>query len=244
MLFCDAPKTGTSYFKSLWLNYTRHVTGYKDQVHDKGFLNEHGLRYLRSYNDTEIEIRLRTYFKFMTIRHPLVRILSVYRDKLESQNSYYRARLGRAIEHAVGGVPYEETTGDNVSFEQFVTYLIRGSPHEYEHHMRPVTFLCYPCEIHYDYVVRLETSYADYLQVFYKLRNGRDAKQYVLESMLHVKAETDKQRVIDYYSHIPTELINTLQEKYQADMKLFGYTWNNTSLTYGCQAKRNGKECC
>jgi len=242
MLFCDAPKTGTSFFKRLWLNYTRDVAG--TQVHDKDFLNEHGLRYLHSYSEAEIEIRLRTYFKFLTVRHPLVRILSVYRNKLESPNKYYHEHLGRTIEHVIGGVPMEDTTGDYVTFKQFVTYLVGGSPHEYEHHMRPVTYLCYPCEIHYDFIVRLETSYADYLQVFYKLRNARDAKQYLLESMLYVKAETDKQRVIRYYSQLPAELINSLQEKYHADMTFFGYTWDNTSLTYGCELKRNGKECC
>ena len=244
MLFCDAPKTGTSYFKRLWLNYTRDVTSYENQVHDKGFLSQHGLRYLGSYNETEIEIRLRTYFKFMKVRHPLVRVLSVYRDKLESANTFYHDRLGRTIQHVIGGVPFEETTGDNVTFEQFVKYLVLGNPHRYEHHMKPVTYLCYPCQIHYDYMVRLETSYADYLQVFEKLRSVRDSKQYLLESMLQVKAETDKQRVIDYYSRIPAALINSLQQKYYADMKLFGYTWDMTSLTYGCQVKRNGKECC
>ena len=244
MLFCDAPKVGSTYFKTLWLNYTRDVASPVSQVHKWNYLRRHGLRYLSSYNHSEIKTRLRTYFKFMMVRHPLVRLLSVYREKLESPNRYYRNRVGRFIENSIGGIPFNDTTGDDVTFVQFVEFFVRGYARKKDHHWKPVTDLCHPCEIHYDYIVRLETSYADYLQVFFKLKNAPDSKAYLLESMAAFKAGTDRERITKYYSQIPAEWINILRRIYRFDMNLFGYTWDDMLLTYGCQVKRNGSECC
>ncbi|KAI0233959.1 hypothetical protein LSAT2_015824 [Lamellibrachia satsuma] len=214
MLFCDSPKTGSSLFKTLWLNYTRDVDGGRD-IHTKDFLLKHGLR-----------------------------VLSAYREKLEGPNEYYRRVLGRGIEQHYGHVPANQSKGHLVTFEQFVHFLVKSDPVLYDHHWKPVTYLCHPCEVPYDYVVKLETSYVDYPHIFSKLKNITDSKRGFLESVASYKALTDFDRVKRYYARVPATHMTIIERTYRLDLNLFGYKWNNTSLSYGCQIKTEGKECC
>ena len=243
MLFCDAPKTGSSFFKNLWLNYTRGVDGGK-HIHQRSFLRKHNLRYLNSYNHSERLIRLKTYFKFMVARHPMVRVLSAYREKLELPNQYYHSFLGRPIERQYGHVPPRQSKGDNVTFEQMVRYLVDRRPTVYDHHWTPVSLLCKPCEIQYDYIARLETSNADYEHIFSKLKDVPGSKKGLPESVTTHKGRTDFDNVKNYYQQVPLTYINTLVEKYNLDFHLFGYTWNKTLHSYGCRMTEDGKECC
>ena len=243
MLFCDSPKTGSSLFKTLWLNYTRDVDGGRN-IHKNNFLLKHGLRYLSTYSQSQIQTRLATYFKFLTARHPLVRVLSAYREKLEGPNEYYPRVLGRGIEQHYGHVPANQSKGDLVTFELFVHFLVKSNPVGYDHHWKPVTYLCHPCEIPYDYVVKLETSYVDYPHIFSKLKNITDSKRGLLESVASYKALTDFDRVKRYYTRVPAKHMAIIKRIYRLDLNLFGYKWNNTSLSYDCQIKTEGKECC
>ena len=50
----------------------------------------HGFTFLNSFNDTEINRRLRTYFKFMFVRNPAERAISVYRNKFNDIEAFYK----------------------------------------------------------------------------------------------------------------------------------------------------------
>ncbi|KAI0232138.1 Carbohydrate sulfotransferase 12 [Lamellibrachia satsuma] len=242
MLFCDAPKTGSSFFKDLWLNYTRNVYGGPD-VHTIGFLKKHGLRYLSTYSQSEIQTRLKTYYKFMVARHPLVRLLSAYHEKLELPNKIYQRFVGRHIEQRYG-ITANQSKGANVTFEQFVHYLVDTNPVSYNHHWKPVTFLCHPCEIQYDYIVKLDTSYVDYIYILSQVKNITDSKRGLINSVTSYKALTGFDRVKKYYTRVPATHMDFIERTYHLDLDLFGYTWNKTSLSYGCRVKTEGKECC
>ena len=243
ILFCDAPKVGSSAFKRLWLNFTRGVDGGRN-IHGVSFLRKHNLRYLNSYTMSEIQIRLKTYFKFMTARHPLLRVLSAYRQKFEFPNKYYHSTVGRRIERKYGHIPENQSKGDNVTFEQFVHFLIDRPPAGYDHHWRPISMLCHPCQISYDYIAKLETSYEDYPRIFAQLKNLTDSKRNALEDMTKYRPLTDFDLVNKFYNIIPEKHMNILKTKYNIDAVLFGYTWNSTSMAQGCRVKTEGKECC
>lgn len=239
VLFCDAPKTGSSLFKTLWLNYTRGVNDIK-HIHSQSFLRKHNLRYLSSYKRTDIQTRLKTYFKFLVVRHPLVRVLSAYRDKLEKPNDYYRPLLGQAIERQYGGDPARHSKSNNVTFIQMVRYLIDHGP--YDHHWTPVSLLCNPCEIAYDYIARLETSYLDYPHMFSRLKDVPGSKTGLPQSITTYKGATDFAMVKMYYETVPEYYTNRLIKEYNLDFQLFGYTWNRTSKSYGQSINADGKE--
>ena len=243
MLFCDAPKTGSTFFKKLWLNYTRGTS--VDQrasikIHDRTFLRRQNLRYLSTYNQNETQTRLETYFKFMIVRHPLVRVLSSYREKLEKPNRYYHTALGRRIERQYGNVSAGQAHGNTVTFKQMVHSIIDHGP--YDHHWTPVSLLCNPCKIAYDYIVRLETSYLDYPYLFSKLENVPGSETGLPDSVTTYKEATDLDVVRKYYGTVSINVTNRLIQIYNTDFHLFGYTWDRTSQSYGPRLNADGEE--
>ena len=177
----------------------------------------------------------------MATRHPLVRLLSIYRDKLEKRNEYYHCAVRRFIEQRYENVNANQPKGDHVTFEQFVHYIVDGNHFRSDHHWKPVTYLCHPCEIPYDYIVKLETSHEDYRHIFSKLKNIPESKRVRLESMRTHKAATDLERVKKYYQYVSETYTNTIERTYLFDLDLFCYTWNKTSLSYGCRVKTEGE---
>ena len=241
VLFCDVPKAGSTVFKNLWLNFTRGVSIGK-YIHTRRILAKHKLRYLNTYTKSEIQTRLKTYFKFMIARHPFVRILSAYRNKLEKPNALFERIVGKYVKMRYS--PANKPKDYRITFEEFVHYLVDKKVTAYNSHWKPVTYLCDPCEIHYDYIVKLETSYVDYPHILSTLKNLSDSKRGALESMRMYKVKTSNDRVKTYYSRIPVYHMNSLEEIYHIDFDLFGYTWNKTTLTPGCQINAEDKNCC
>lgn len=67
-----------------------------DRAHSSGVF-----RRLSNYTLAEIEERLATYDKLIVVRHPLERLLSAYRNKLEAKHEksakYFQSRFGKKI---------------------------------------------------------------------------------------------------------------------------------------------------
>ena len=79
-------------------------------------MHRHNLRRLSNYSKTEINRKLKTYFKFLVARHPLERLLSAYRSK-----------FGTPTGVQTGFTRYEpyirrHANGEN-SFSNFIEYL-------------------------------------------------------------------------------------------------------------------------
>lgn len=67
-----------------------------DQAHSPGTFQR-----LSNYTLPEIERKLATYDKLIVVRHPLERLLSAYRNKLETKHEksakYFQSRFGKKI---------------------------------------------------------------------------------------------------------------------------------------------------
>lgn len=63
-----------------------------DQAHAMGTFKR-----LSNYTMLEINEKLKTYDKFIIVRHPLERLLSAYRNKFENKNEYFQSRFGKHI---------------------------------------------------------------------------------------------------------------------------------------------------
>lgn len=67
-----------------------------DQAHSPGIFQR-----LSNYTLPEIEKKLATYDKLIIVRHPLERLLSAYRNKLEAKHEksarYFQSRFGKKI---------------------------------------------------------------------------------------------------------------------------------------------------
>ena len=81
VIYCVIPKGGCTNWKKAILKsiIEREVT--REEVQDIEFMRRHNFRRLSNYSKSEINQRLKTYFKFLVVRHPMERLLSAYRSK-------------------------------------------------------------------------------------------------------------------------------------------------------------------
>ncbi len=123
--------------------------------------------------------RLQNYYKFAIVRHPLERLLSAYRNKLESRLIYEQRRLFPAHIQAfiLSHFRREEyrawlsswhtlrnssqTTDIHPTFQEFVQFMALFPLNEYNEHFSPFLELCHPCAIHYDFYANFKTLHYD-----------------------------------------------------------------------------------
>ena len=90
--------------------------------------------YLSQYNTTTT---------FFITRHPLARLASAYRNKLQPDTrmeEYFIKTYGRAISEAARGSWRE---GDpDPTFPEFVRYLIKTEVKKYDEHWQPIALRC------------------------------------------------------------------------------------------------------
>ena len=136
-------------------------------LHDResdGFLRVHSRSTfvtLSQFNSSEIQRRLETYTKFMFVRHPLERLISAYRSKFQTINKheFYRREYGREAVARYrankSSVPPNAPIND-VTFEEFTGLVLNPPKLPLDVHWRPMTDLCHPCAVRYDFVGRHE----------------------------------------------------------------------------------------
>lgn len=191
---------------------------------------------------------MQTSLKFLFVRHPLERLVSAYRNKLEDCNIYsdgehfYRT-YGRSIvqrfrqrkkSKSPGDARGGEDLGDSAefrqepTFEEFVDYLINTEVVDYDEHWKPMWLQCHVCDLEYDYIIKYESFQEenDYLLHLMKERKH-------LPEQFGVKWEnkggTDKATTLQYLSKISEHKLWLLYAKYQLDFKFFGYTMEGYS---------------
>ncbi|XP_036390037.1 carbohydrate sulfotransferase 11-like [Megalops cyprinoides] len=168
LLYCYVPKVACTNWKRVLMVLTGDGR-YRDplqipanEAHVAG-----NLRSLSEFSTAEINHRLRTYLKFVFVREPFERLVSAYRNKFtRSYNTAFHKRYGTKIvrRHRPDPEPEALERGDDVSFEEFVRYLVdpqtqREEP--FNEHWERVHALCHPCLIHYDVVGKYETLEQD-----------------------------------------------------------------------------------
>ena len=87
---------------------------------------------------TEFSSDTRELTSFMVVRHPMVRLVSAYRDKLESLTEYnVRYHMTDAPRMTSRRVQNNDSVADNPTFPEFVDYLIRTPPNLMDKHWAP-----------------------------------------------------------------------------------------------------------
>uniref|UniRef100_UPI00358F030F carbohydrate sulfotransferase 9-like n=1 Tax=Myxine glutinosa TaxID=7769 RepID=UPI00358F030F len=155
LLYCEVPKVGCSNWRRLLIVLGGHVKVPPDSL--TGIHSRQALRSLSSYSEDEIRVRLQNYTKFLFVREPFTRLVSCYRDKMERPNPFYHKTLGRMIlrEFRPNADKSLLATGDNVTFSEFAQFVIQHNNFK-ETHWFPVENICYPCDINYDFIGKIE----------------------------------------------------------------------------------------
>ena len=145
----------------------------------QSYLSATGLRLLYNLDEDERRTVLDDYFKMIVVRHPLDRLRSAYTNKTKQAGTLnwpvlhkyqhiveqFLRRKGK--EAGVDGSSFNPMNM-TIEFERFIDLV--GADDEQlvdEHWMLPFYDTCFPCSIHYDTVMRVETPEGDASAVCY-----------------------------------------------------------------------------
>ena len=178
------------------------------------------VRPLSGYTEKEKSIRLKTYFKFVIVREPLNRLLSVYKDRFIIEPRYtthLRKQIARSLR------PYDRASKGNnyISFSEFIQYFSKNVTRN--QHWQQYEKICHPCVVNYDFIGHLETMEED-APIMLRMA-GIDAHVTFPPNHNSTYNSTGLSQVLEYYSQVPTRYITRIGELYRSDFEMFGYEY-------------------
>ena len=214
-VLCQLMKEGVSKTRDELLKERQSQSWPGGNIHSS--LTECGLQYARQLSEDQIQQVISSYTKIITVRHPFERLKSVYRDKLYVDPSapYRQCQActvwGRTI---LKRYPQNHTqtdlfTGRGVTMDQFLEYTFsQDEPHWMEENR-----LCHPCQMQYDYILKMDTLEQDAEQVI----------QRVFNSTLPFITSNLSNKTITADAQVPDKLRRRFHQRYYLDMAMFGY---------------------
>ncbi|KAJ8022656.1 Carbohydrate sulfotransferase 14 [Holothuria leucospilota] len=166
--------------------------------------------------------RLQNYTSFIIVRHPLVRLLSAYKDKFVEHHIPHFKSIGRQImKRYRDGVTMEELQrADNLRFGEFLRYLVADKRNRGNTHWDNLIIRNRVCLFNYDIIAKLETGDDDTKFIL---------KSFNLEGLVnlgsHYTNYTGKKDTLrSFYSKIPKSLLQSVIDAYESDFVLFNYS--------------------
>ncbi|XP_058486625.1 carbohydrate sulfotransferase 11-like [Solea solea] len=228
LLYCYVPKVACTNWKRVLMVLTSVAGSQRDplaipanEAHIPG-----NLRTLSEYSTSQINQRLRSYLKFVFVREPFERLVSAYRNKFtRSYNTAFHKRYGTKIvqRHRADPQPEALERGNDVSFEEFVYYLVDPTTQREEpfnEHWERVHSLCHPCLIHYDVVGKYETLEQDSRYVL-QLAGVEDQVSFPASSK---STRTTGDMAAQFFHNISPFYQKKLYDLYRMDFLLFNYS--------------------
>ncbi|XP_044309754.1 carbohydrate sulfotransferase 14 isoform X2 [Varanus komodoensis] len=141
-LYCYVPKVACSN----WKRILKVLDGALESVNMKLKMDhKRDLLFLSDMKPDEIRYRLKHYFKFIFVRDPMERLLSAYRNKF-GEIKEYQLKYGVEIVKRYRKNP-GKSTGDDVTFSEFLQYLLDEEVERMNEHWMPIYNLCQPCAV-------------------------------------------------------------------------------------------------
>uniref|UniRef100_A0A8C3J6U8 Carbohydrate sulfotransferase n=1 Tax=Calidris pygmaea TaxID=425635 RepID=A0A8C3J6U8_9CHAR len=185
------------------------------------------LVFLGDMKPDEISYRLKNYYKFIFVRNPMERLLSAYRNKFGEIKEYqqkYGVEIVRRYRKNGGN-----SAGDDVTFSEFLRYLLDEEVERMNEHWMPIYNLCQPCAVRYDFIGSYERLNADANHVLEHVRSPSFVRFPERQPWYKpVTAET-----LHYYlCNTQRRLIKELLPKYILDFSLFAYPLPNVTSEF------------
>ncbi|NXX79986.1 CHSTE sulfotransferase, partial [Urocolius indicus] len=224
-LYCYVPKVACSN----WKRILKVLDGALESVDVKVKMDHKSdLVFLGDLEPEEISYRLKNYYKFLFVRNPVERLLSAYRNKFGEIKEYqqkYGMEIVRRYRPGGGG----GSTGDDVTFSEFLRYLLDEEAERMNEHWMPIYNLCQPCAVSYDFIGSYERLEADADYVLRRVRSPPGLRFPHRQPWYKpVTAET-----LQYYlCGAQRRLLAQLLPKYILDFSLFAYPLPNVSSEF------------
>ncbi|KAL1021788.1 hypothetical protein UPYG_G00017980 [Umbra pygmaea] len=234
ILFCQTPKVGNTQWKKVLIVLNGVFSTVEEipenLVHDH---EKNGLPRLSSLNGTEIEKRLKTYFKFFIVRDPFERLISAFKDKFVKNprfEPWYKHDIAPAIirKYRKSHRDSNNKASAGLRFEDFIRYLGDETGRRHmdqqfgEHVIHWLTYveLCAPCEIQYSFIGHHETLEMD---APYILKAAGIERLVSYPTIPPGITHYNQTKVEHYFSGISKRDVKRLYAHYKGDFALFGY---------------------
>ncbi|XP_072014215.1 carbohydrate sulfotransferase 10-like [Amphiura filiformis] len=221
-LYCNVPKVASSNWKKVFYILNKGEAPYNQSfISNVMSMNQHihDWRPTRMSPDDVIH-RLKTYTKFIIVREPFTRALSAYRDKFEDNQNK------RLWQHWMYNM-YLHVTNQSTwpEFVQFVSHTNAKFKYQwfYGGHWQPINELCLPCQINYDIIGKLKTMDTDAKFILKKL-GAPELESVVSTTAGHETNSSNADTQHTYMNELSVGDVNLLEQKYEKDFKLFGYS--------------------
>ncbi|XP_036378101.1 carbohydrate sulfotransferase 14 [Megalops cyprinoides] len=220
-LYCYVPKVACSN----WKRVLKVLSGALESVNVKIKMDHKSdLLFLSDLKPEEIRLRLKHYFKFLFVRDPMERLLSAYRNKFGEIEAYQK-KYGMEIVKRYRKNP-GKSAGDDVTFAEFVRYLLDEDVERMNEHWMPIYNLCQPCAVSYDFIGSYERLQTDASYVLQRVQAPPHVQ--FPERQTWYKPVTPQ--TLQYYlCSLPQRLLTELLPKYILDFSLFSYPLPNTT---------------
>ena len=175
--------------------------------------------------------------KVTFVRHPFVRLVSTYQDKLIEQNFLNWRQL--CLKFPSSQQILENSTIPN--FDQFVSFVL--SMHDEPQlnpHLEFYWRKCDMCNIHFDVIGKVETVHQDMQYIFSKVHDNNFPIMYLsviviifrqislgLDLHMHQShAGSSESLALQYFAKLNETRVKKLYQMYKLDFLMFGYDPN------------------
>ena len=172
--------------------------------------------------------KLQHFFKFTILRHPLERLVSGYRNKIEPTLFGLSKKFPNPIKHDIlrkyrskefstwlkDGGKYNIT----ISFSEFVNYFLDSDKRRINPHFKPFVHTCHPCQVQYDFFGNFRTYGSDVRLV--SEAYGLSYSWYRNKS-LHSWSQETRALLKKYYDQLSPEMKRDVLHSLEADLELY-----------------------
>ncbi|XP_055295890.1 carbohydrate sulfotransferase 11 isoform X2 [Sitodiplosis mosellana] len=215
---------------STWMYYFNILGGYDVQFlqRTKASPLELARKRFPRPSDTELNEALFNSLSFLIVREPFERLLSGYRNKLESRRNKYYKLLGDHIIKDFRKGNKRKPPGP--TFKEFILFLIDNykKGERFDEHWTPIYSFCTPCSINYTLIAKVETFQRDTEYIIRQsgletlLLNKMPAGKKI-RSISNESTHQTAKLINKYFSKLDDVILTDLLKIYGADFDLFGY---------------------
>ena len=261
LTYCGISKAGSTMLKSLileanGLNLTELLKSDDPLyfVHLQKYINDNRVKLMSQIRKSEQKSILANYSHILSVRHPLDRLWSYYRDKIlyDDRSAGHHRRVASILKEfragifasnkSLAGMRFPQDILGPPTFHEFITWIHRHKT--LEEHWIPMERVCHPCSIDWRAILRVETMAVDG-EIMLKHLNRRRSKLPVRHShdpngMSHGYFS----KKLNGYNTISRDVMEYFINLYKRDMQMFGYGWHNETNVAYCVINTDNGRCC
>ncbi|XP_068726256.1 carbohydrate sulfotransferase 10-like [Montipora capricornis] len=214
IVYCFIPKVACTQWNKVFLALDN-----RPDVTDRNVIHDaKNFKFLsRDYSAEEVDLRLRTYFKFVFVRDPLERLLSAYEDKIVRDRAWYfhDSYSKKILDYFNRFV--DPSSDDKLTFKKFIYYISTIGFNE-DRHWATYQNLCFPCDIQYDFIGHFNDMQEE---ATYILRQTGMDKAVTFPPFITRSNTTTK--MLKNFATIPKAKIFELAKLFEKDYEMFNF---------------------